>query len=95
MLEIFKEFTFDAAHHLGANTDDKDHPYARLHGHSFKAEVYLRGDANPKTGWLADFAEIDKTIGAARDKLDHRCLNDVPGIHVFSSPRGWPGQARP
>src|SRR5712691_9466787 len=48
MFEIFKEFTFEAAHQLAVNVGD-GHPYARLHGHSFKVEIFLRGEADPMT----------------------------------------------
>ena len=55
MIEIFKEFTFEAAHQLGANVEP-GHPYANIHGHSFKAEVYLRGEPGADTGWICDLA---------------------------------------
>ena len=57
MIEIFTEFTFEAAHRLAANVPP-GHPYARLHGHSFKVEVFLRGTPDPETGWIADFGQI-------------------------------------
>jgi 6-pyruvoyltetrahydropterin/6-carboxytetrahydropterin synthase len=41
MFEIFKEFTFEAAHHLAVNVAE-GHRYSRLHGHSFQVQVYLR-----------------------------------------------------
>ena len=42
-MEIFKEFTFEAAHHL-PNVPD-GHKCKRLHGHSWKATLVLRGVA--------------------------------------------------
>ena len=50
MIEIFKEFTFDAAHQLAANVPP-GHIYGGLHGHSFKVEVHVRGTPDQKTGW--------------------------------------------
>ena len=79
MIEIFKEFTFDAAHHLAANVD-ADHRYARLHGHSFQVAVFSRGDPDPRTGWVADFAVLDAAIRPVRGLLDHHYLNDVEGL---------------
>lgn len=79
MIEIFKEFTFDAAHHLAANVD-ADHRYARLHGHSFKVVVFFRGDPDPRTGWIADFATLEDAIRPVRERLDHHYLNDVEGL---------------
>ena len=75
-MEIFKSFTFEAAHHLAP-----DHKYARLHGHSFAAEVYLTGEPDPKTGWIVDFAELDKAIAGLKSELDHGFLNDLDGLN--------------
>jgi 6-pyruvoyltetrahydropterin/6-carboxytetrahydropterin synthase len=79
MIEIFKEFTFDAAHQLGANVAP-GHPYARLHGHSFGVRVYLRGAPDPETGWIMDFAALDAALRPLREALDHRYLNEIEGL---------------
>ena len=79
MLEIFKEFTFEAAHHL-VTSIDKEHPYARLHGHSFHVTVYLRGELSERTGWVTDFSSIDAAIRPLRNRLDHHYLNDIEGL---------------
>jgi len=78
-MEIFKSFTFEAAHHLAANVVP-EHKYARLHGHSFSAEVYLEGDLDPKKGWIVDFAMLDNAIAALKLELDHGYLNDLEGL---------------
>ena len=78
-MEIFKSFTFEAAHHLAPNVSP-DHPYARLHGHSFSAEVYLAGDPGKDTGWIVDFAEVDEAIAVLKADLDHGYLNDLEGL---------------
>jgi 6-pyruvoyltetrahydropterin/6-carboxytetrahydropterin synthase len=79
MIEIFKEFTFDAAHHLARNVPP-GHAYAGLHGHSFRVEVHLRGEPDPKTGWIADLGTVQRALDGVRDRLDHRLLNDIPGL---------------
>ncbi len=79
MIEIFKTFTFDAAHHLGTIMP-APHPYARMHGHSFSATIFVRGTPDPQTGWLMDFAELDKALQAVRDEIDHHFLNDIRGL---------------
>jgi 6-pyruvoyltetrahydropterin/6-carboxytetrahydropterin synthase len=79
MIEIFKEFTFEAAHHLAANVED-EHSYAKLHGHSFQVAVFFRGKLDRQTGWIADFAGLDALIKPVRDLLDHRYLNDIAGL---------------
>jgi 6-pyruvoyltetrahydropterin/6-carboxytetrahydropterin synthase len=81
MFEVFKEFTFEAAHQLAVNVSD-GHPYARLHGHSFKVEIFLRGDIDPMTNWVVDFGEIDRKLQDVREQLDHHYLNDIEGLEV-------------
>ena len=79
MIEIFKEFTFEAAHQLGANVAP-EHPYANIHGHSFKAEVYLRGAPGDDTGWICDLAEVEAVLAPIRQTLDHAYLNSIDGL---------------
>ena len=76
MIEITQQFTFDAAHHLGAGAGEN----RRMHGHSFYVEVTLRGEADPKTGFLRDFGEVDAALKNVREALDHRLLNEVAGL---------------
>jgi len=79
MYEIYKEFTFEAAHHLGANVE-AGHRYGRLHGHSFHVRVTLAGEPDPETGWVADFEAVDRALAPIRDQLDHNYLNDIDGL---------------
>src|SRR5713101_415192 len=74
MYEIFKEFTFEAAHHLAVNVS-AGHPYAKLHGHSFRVEVFVKGVPDRDKNWLCDFGEIEHLVGALRGELDHNYLN--------------------
>lgn len=77
-MEIFKRFTIEAAHRLpGAPAG---HKCARLHGHSFRIAVHVRGEVDPALGWVQDFAEISTAFQPLFDQLDHRYLNDVPGL---------------
>lgn len=80
MIEIFKEFTFEAAHQLAANVEP-GHPYANLHGHSFKAEIFVRGEPDPDTGWIVDLAEVEKVLAPIRKQLDHNYLNSIEGLN--------------
>jgi 6-pyruvoyltetrahydropterin/6-carboxytetrahydropterin synthase len=77
-MEIFKEFTFEAAHQLP--NVPPGHKCARLHGHSFVAQVYVRGPLGETTGWVMDFADIKAAVGPLIDRLDHYFLNDVEGL---------------
>ncbi len=76
--EITKEFTFEAAHLLPSV--GPDHKCSRTHGHLFRVEVTVAGQVDPVMGWVMDFADL---AGAAREVvsgLDHRFLNDLPGL---------------
>jgi 6-pyruvoyltetrahydropterin/6-carboxytetrahydropterin synthase len=77
-MEIFKRFSFEAAHRL-PNVPG-DHKCARLHGHSFRVEVRVEGDPDPHTGWVMDFADVKKAYAPIHDALDHRYLNDIEGL---------------
>ena len=76
--EIFREFTFEAAHHL-PNVPD-GHKCARLHGHSYRAEVHVSGPTGPESGWVCDFGEIKEAFKPLEAQLDHHYLNEIPGL---------------
>lgn len=77
-MEIFKEFTFESAHRL-PNVPE-GHKCGRLHGHSFRAEIYVEGPVDPVTGWIVDFADIKKAFKPTLDRLDHNYLNEIEGL---------------
>jgi 6-pyruvoyltetrahydropterin/6-carboxytetrahydropterin synthase len=77
-MELAYRFGFDAAHRFENYPDG--HPYRGVHGHSFQVEISLRGVPDPATGFLADFGEVAKACGAVREQLDHRMLNEIPGL---------------
>jgi 6-pyruvoyltetrahydropterin/6-carboxytetrahydropterin synthase len=77
-MELFKEFTFEAAHRL-PNVPD-GHKCARLHGHSFYVRVTVTGPVNAQTGWVMDFAELKAAWRPLDEMLDHRYLNDIEGL---------------
>jgi 6-pyruvoyltetrahydropterin/6-carboxytetrahydropterin synthase len=56
------------------------HKCARLHGHSFKVELAVRGPVNEKTGWFIDYGEIDRLWQPIFEKLDHHFMNEVEGL---------------
>jgi 6-pyruvoyltetrahydropterin/6-carboxytetrahydropterin synthase len=76
MIELTQEFGFDAAHYLGDGAPEN----SRLHGHSFYAEVTLRGEPDVKTGFLRDLGEVKAALEEIRAGLDHRLLNEVEGL---------------
>jgi 6-pyruvoyltetrahydropterin/6-carboxytetrahydropterin synthase len=76
--EITKEFTFESAHFLPHVP--QGHKCSRVHGHSYRIEVTLQGPLNPERGWVVDFGELTAAWEPLRAQLDHRLLNDIPGL---------------
>jgi len=77
-VEVFKEFSFEAAHRLPQVP--ADHKCSRLHGHTFYVRLSVSGELNPDMGWLMDFADIKSAFQPIYDRLDHYYLNDIPGL---------------
>jgi 6-pyruvoyltetrahydropterin/6-carboxytetrahydropterin synthase len=77
-MEIFRDFTFEAAHRLP--NVPAGHKCARLHGHSFTVEVHVSGPVDPELGWVIDFAEIKAAWKPLHAQLDHYYLNEVEGL---------------
>jgi 6-pyruvoyltetrahydropterin/6-carboxytetrahydropterin synthase len=77
-MEIYKEFTFEAAHRLP--NVPAGHKCARLHGHSFTARIYVRGEVGQDSGWVMDFSELKALFQPIYQQLDHNYLNDIAGL---------------
>ena len=75
---LVRDYRFEAAHHLPKVPEE--HKCKRVHGHSYRVSITLEGEIDPEMGWLMDFAEIDEHVEPVIGKLDHRLLNDVPGL---------------
>jgi 6-pyruvoyltetrahydropterin/6-carboxytetrahydropterin synthase len=76
-MEIFKEYTFEAAHRLPEVPDD--HKCSRIHGHGYTVRLQIAGPAS-QDGWLMDFSRITEVFQPMLEKLDHSCLNDIEGL---------------
>jgi 6-pyruvoyltetrahydropterin/6-carboxytetrahydropterin synthase len=85
LAEVVKEFTFEAAHRLPSVAPD--HKCARLHGHSFRVAVHVRGPIGAESGWVLDFADVSAAFAPVHDELDHRYLNEVAGLENPTSER--------
>lgn len=76
-MQIRKHFRFEAAHVL------PHHPgkCARLHGHSYRLEVAVRGplqSEGPARGMIEDFDAIKRVVRQnVVDVLDHQHLNEL------------------
>jgi 6-pyruvoyltetrahydropterin/6-carboxytetrahydropterin synthase len=78
MFELSKQFRFDAAHTLRRSVDAE--PSRRIHGHSYRAEVMVRGEVDPQTGMVVDLGHFEQALADARDALDHRFLDDLDDL---------------
>lgn len=84
-MELVKDFRFEAAHFL-PNVPEM-HKCRRMHGHSFRGEVAVRGDVGDQTGWVMDFADLKRAVDPLIAQLDHYLLNDIEGLHNPTSER--------
>lgn len=76
--ELSQRFHFDAAHTLARRVDAE--PSRRIHGHTYTAEITIAGLPDPATGMVLDLALLRAEIERVRLQLDHRLLNEVPGL---------------
>ncbi|MGE0131503.1 MAG: 6-carboxytetrahydropterin synthase QueD [Blastocatellales bacterium] len=77
-MDVFKIFSIEAAHRLPHVPPD--HKCGRLHGHSFKVEIHVRGKVGSETGWVMDFADIKQAFQPIFEQLDHRYFNEIEGL---------------
>ena len=78
MFELSKQFRFDAAHTLRRSVDAESS--RRIHGHSYRAEVTLRGEPDPETGMIVDLGLVEAALEEAHRALDHRFLDELDGL---------------
>ena len=77
-MELRKTFQFEAAHLLPHLAES--HKCRRLHGHSFRVDLVVTGECDPKLGWLMDYADLSEAFKPLLDRLDHYYLNEIPGL---------------
>ncbi|MBL0309350.1 MAG: 6-carboxytetrahydropterin synthase QueD [Bacteroidetes bacterium] len=77
-MELYKEFSFEAAHFLPKVADD--HKCKKMHGHSYKVIVYINGPIDLLTGWVMDFADLNRAFQPILSQIDHTVLNNVEGL---------------
>lgn len=77
-MKIFREFSFDSAHYL--NHMEPGHKCANMHGHTYRLRIELEGELDPVIGWVVDFADVKRVVGGVIGELDHKVLNDIPGL---------------
>lgn len=85
MAELAAEFTLSSARRLPRVPEG--HPCGRVHGHTFGVRIVIVGPIDKHTGWVCDFHEITRVWQPIHDTLDHRLLNEVPGLENPTSER--------
>jgi len=78
IMELQKTFYFEASHSLP--NVPPEHKCRNVHGHSFSVTVTLQGPVDPNSGWILDFAEVNRIVQPTIDRLDHSMLNEIPGL---------------
>lgn len=81
--ELIRTFRFEAAHHLP--NIPEGHKCRQMHGHSYKVDIHVTGQVDPHAGWVLDFGQIKKAVEPILAELDHRVLNEVPGLENCTS----------
>jgi 6-pyruvoyltetrahydropterin/6-carboxytetrahydropterin synthase len=74
---IGRTYRFESAHHLPHLPDG--HKCKNLHGHNYRVEIVKQGTPDAR-GFVQDFADLDAEIAPLIKTVDHRLLNDVPGL---------------
>ena len=80
MWELTKSFRFEAAHMLRGTTLRQISE--EIHGHSYRAEVTLRGVPDAATGMVVDLGLLEQRLETIRGRLDHKLLNKIDAIGV-------------
>jgi len=79
-VELRKSFRFEAGHHLPFAPEG--HRCRKLHGHSYEVEVTVEGEVDPQSQWFVDYGHLMQVCEPVRQELDHRTLNDLPGLEA-------------
>jgi 6-pyruvoyltetrahydropterin/6-carboxytetrahydropterin synthase len=77
-MRIYREFLFEAAHFLPSAPPG--HPNARVHGHSFRARIWIEGEPDASTGLVFHFDDLSAAMADSQEALDHRMLNEIDGL---------------
>lgn len=76
--ELVHTVRFESARRLPRTP--KDHPCHNVYGLAFYLDIHVKGTLDEATGWVFDFAEIERAMKPLWNKIDHHYLNDVEGL---------------
>jgi len=77
MTVIATDYNFCSAHYLPHVPDT--HKCKRMHGHNYRLTVKVEGEIRAD-GMVADFFDLDEIVAPLVRQIDHRTLNDIPGL---------------
>lgn len=81
VFEVYVKTHFSAAHRLNGYPGD----CARVHGHNWIIEVFVKCSELDRLGIALDFRDIKSAVKAVVSELDHSDLNDLP-VFVNENP---------
>lgn len=76
MFEIGVVGQFEAAHRLRGDFG----PATRLHGHTYRIEVSVRGPSLGENGTLCDIGELQAALRDVTDAFHYRDLDEIAGF---------------
>ena len=76
MYRLRVETQFDAAHKL----EGYNGKCSRLHGHSWRIEIFITGSRLDEIGMLVDYGILKEKLREVTNRLDHSYLNDFTEI---------------
>ncbi|HEY6579892.1 MAG TPA: 6-carboxytetrahydropterin synthase [Rubrobacter sp.] len=76
MYEVYVAARFEAAHRLVGDFG----PAARMHGHTYRIEVIVRGQRVAEDGTLYDIGELNRAVSNLAATLNYRDLDEVSGL---------------
>jgi 6-pyruvoyltetrahydropterin/6-carboxytetrahydropterin synthase len=81
MFELSQTFSFDAAHTLKRHVAAEEAAGSRrIHGHTYSAQVTVRGEREGDSGMVVDLAVLREVIAGVREQLDHHFLDEVADL---------------
>jgi 6-pyruvoyltetrahydropterin/6-carboxytetrahydropterin synthase len=74
--EVYVAAQFEAAHRLVGDFG----PASRIHGHTYRMEVIVRGESLSEDNTLYDVGELRSAVEDLAASLNYRDLNEVPDL---------------
>jgi 6-pyruvoyltetrahydropterin/6-carboxytetrahydropterin synthase len=80
MFEVTVEQTFAAGHALREYKGKCEN----VHGHNYRVQVTLEGEALNRIGLLVDFVDLKRAVREVIERLDHQFINDLEPFTVIN-----------